>query len=297
VEQLSELARSARRFYSLVCSRADKLWPDLADCTNEKTALDLKMFPAQPQPVKVELIRRSLANIGCGERGLTQRHYESMLQLARRNVTGGRTELPGGFVVRREYWNLIFARSERKVRFDGQIAGPVTLDVPGQTRFGRYLIEATIFEAGKTGFEEFKVSKTNCVEWFDLDEVKLPLIVRLRQAGDKFVPLGLAEGKKLGKFLTAQRVPHRIRRRVLIVADREKTIWVWPIRISEQAKVAGGTRRIVQLKISDSNGDQCIALPSNTEGFRREGLVDSQTDQVAQPQAKETGENEYGYAQ
>jgi tRNA(Ile)-lysidine synthase len=250
VEQLSELAGSARRLYRLVCTRADKLWPDLADCTNEKTTLDLKMFLAQPQPVKVELIRRSLANIGCGERGLTQRHYESMLQLASRNATGGRMELPGGLAVRREYWDLIFARSERKVRFDGQIGEPVTLEVPGQTRFGRYLIEATILEAEDTGFEESIGGKTDCVERFDLEKIQLPLIVHFRQTGDRFVPLGLAEEKKLGKFLTAQRVPHRIRRKVLVIADSEKIIWVWPVRISEQSKITGQTRRILQLKIT-----------------------------------------------
>jgi tRNA(Ile)-lysidine synthase len=67
VKQLSELARSARRFYSLVCTHADKLWPELADCTCEKIALDLKIFLAQPQPVKVELVREILHN--CTMRG------------------------------------------------------------------------------------------------------------------------------------------------------------------------------------------------------------------------------------
>jgi len=61
VEKFSQLARSARRYYSLVCSRADELWPSLSDSDAEKTVLDLKLFLTEPQPVKVELIRRSLA--------------------------------------------------------------------------------------------------------------------------------------------------------------------------------------------------------------------------------------------
>jgi tRNA(Ile)-lysidine synthase len=88
VEQLSQLARSARRYYSVVCSRADELWPCLAECDEYKTVLDLKLFLTEPQPVRVELIRRSLANVGCGERDLTQGHYEGILQLAEQNVTG-----------------------------------------------------------------------------------------------------------------------------------------------------------------------------------------------------------------
>ena len=77
-------------------------------------------------------------------------------------------------------------------------------------------------------------------------------MVRSRRIGERFIPLGLKEEKKVGKFLTAQRVPRRIRGKVLIVTDAEKIIWVWPIRISEEAKVTGETRRILRLQITDA---------------------------------------------
>ena len=110
---------------------------------------------------------------------------------------------------------------------------------------------------------ENRESKIESVEWFDLDNVKLPLVVRSREDGDRFVPLGLREEKKVGKFLTAAKVPQQIRKKVFIVADAEKIIWVWPIRIGEQAKVAlvsakhravagSGTRKILQLRITDT---------------------------------------------
>jgi tRNA(Ile)-lysidine synthase len=118
--------------------------------------------------------------------------------------------------------------------------------------------EATILEADDVGLEKFISGKTNCVERFDLEKVKLPLTVRSRQAGDRFVPLGLASEKKLGKFLTAQYVPRRIRTRVLVVRDMEKIIWVWPVRMSERAKVSPQTRRVLQLRITDINAEPCI---------------------------------------
>ena len=259
VEQSSRLARSARKYYGMICSRADELWPSLADSDAEKTVLDLKLFLTEPQPVKVELIRRSLANVGSGERNLTQGHYEGILQLAGQNVTGKKKELPGGFVAWREYGKLIFGLSRNRSvgqappYVDKQNNHSVTLKVPGQTRFGEYLIEATILEADDVGLDQFIEGKTSCVERFDLDQVRLPLIVRPRRPGDRFVPFGLKSEKKLGKFLTAQRVPHGIRRDVLVVADGEKIIWVWPVRISEQARVTGETRKIFQLQITALN--------------------------------------------
>ena len=36
----------------------------------------------------------------------------------------------------------------------------------------------------------------------------------------------------------------------LVISDAEKIVWLWPIRISEQAKVTGGTTKLLQLRIS-----------------------------------------------
>jgi len=262
VEQLFELAQSARKFYDSVCAHADELWPDLAETKGGEITLDLNMFLHEPPPVKVELIRRSLARLGCGERDLTRRHYESMLQLAEQNVAGRRMELPGGLVVCREYGDLTLGPSRNcpaggaRPCVDGQSDQSVTLNVPGQTRFGECLIEARILEADDVGLGQFAEGKTSCVERFDLDRIRLPLTIRPRRPGDRFVPLGLAAEKKLGKFLTAQRVPHRIRNQVLVVAGAEKIIWVWPIRMSEQAKVAADTRAVLQLQITNLSDRQ-----------------------------------------
>jgi len=285
VEQLSQMARSARRYYGMVCSRADELWPRLADCDAEKTVLNLKLFLTEPQPVKVELVRRSLANAGSGERDLTQGHYEGILQLAERNVSGKKLELPGGFVVRREYGNMIFsnlrvgpgsptgaprtgrmgnlfAHAASETAWAGEPAHPttttVTVEIPGQTTFEKFLIQAIVLERNEVDFEKFKAAKTDSIEWFDLEKIKLSLIVRRRRPGDRFVPLGQSEEKKLGKFLTAQRVPHGIRREVLVVADGEKIIWVWPVRISERARITGETRKILQLKITGFNAKNSV---------------------------------------
>lgn len=264
VEQLSELSESARGFYKLICRSADEVWPKAADCPGEKVTLDVKMLLAQPQPVIVELLRRGLTALGCGERNLTQYHYEKLLQLARQNTGGRKIDLPGEYVVGTEYGKIIFSTPARSpfLRRDSLgsekishstelIDKSITLDIPGQTRFGWYSIETAIFQADEEEFNKFKAEKNSFVERFDFNKIKPPLHIRLRKAGDRFVPLGLGEEKKVGKFLTAARVPQQVRQKLLIVADSEKIIWLWPIRTSQQAKVTGATRKILQLRITD----------------------------------------------
>lgn len=253
VEQLSKLAQSARKFHSMVCNSAEKIWPAMAEFGDDSLKLDLKIFQLEPEPVKVELVRRSLTRLGSGERDLTHLHYEKILQLAEQNVSNSKITLPNRFVVCREYGNLVFARTEKTLKPDEKIDKSIELKVLGQVRFGNYLVEATIFEAEVGRFERFKAEKSKSVEWFDLDKVQPPLEVRFRKTGDRFVPLGLEREKKVGKFLTAAKVPLRIREKLLVVADSQRIIWVWPIRISERAKVTGKTRKILQLQITDRN--------------------------------------------
>jgi tRNA(Ile)-lysidine synthase len=252
VEQLSELARSAQKFYNLVCSSVEKIWPQLIDCAAGNVTLELKSFLAQPPAVKIEIVRRSLIHLGSGERDLTHQHYEKVLQLAQQKTSGKQIELPDGFMVWCEYGKLIFARAEGVLKPEEQISKGIKLEVPGRTRFGRYLIEAVTFETERRESKKFNTRKTNFIEWFDLDKVKLPIAIRSRERGDRFVPLGLRGGKKVGKFLTAAKAPQEIRKKVLIVADAEKIIWVCPVRIGEQVKVTSGTRKILRLHVADA---------------------------------------------
>jgi tRNA(Ile)-lysidine synthase len=251
VEQLFRLSHLAQEFYGLVCRSAEKVWPELAECSGDDSLkLDLKIFLTQPEPVKVELVRRGLAAVGSGERDVTYGHYERILQLAEKNISNRKITLPSGFVVWREYGNLIFTRVET-LKSGEHIGKDVRLEMPGKTEFGNYLIESTFLEARECDVKKFKAKKDESVEWFDLDKLRLPLLVRFRRAGDRFWPLGLAGEKRIGKFLTAGKVPQEIRRKLLIIADSEKVIWVWPIRMSEQAKIAGRTRKVLQLQINE----------------------------------------------
>jgi tRNA(Ile)-lysidine synthase len=210
----------------------------------------LKSFLAQPEPVKVELVRRGLACIGSGEKDLSRQHYERILQIAQRNIGDKKIELPDGFAVRREYGSLIFGRAETTLEPDKQINKSVELEIPGRTKFGSYLIEATVLETDNADVERFKVEKDEFVEWFDLEKVKQPLVVRFREAGDRFWPFGFEGGKKIGKFLTASRINHKLRKEVVIIADNDKIIWVGPVRASALTKITPTTKSILQIKLS-----------------------------------------------
>jgi tRNA(Ile)-lysidine synthase len=233
--------------------------------------LDLGMFRDEAEPVKVELVRRALAAVGCGEREITQGHYERVLQLSKESMGRSKVNLPGGYVVRREYERLLVERAQTPREETPDTA--VELEIPGRTVFRQYLIEARVGKSRENSeketatktlrHEEGEVDShlrrndtgvTKFGERFDLDKVRPPVVVRFRRDGDRFAPLGLGAMKKVGKFLSDARVSQDVRRKILVVADAEKVIWVWPIRMSEQAKVTGRTQKVLQLQITDISG-------------------------------------------
>lgn len=252
VEQLYLLSQSARRFYGLICSHAENAWREAADCRGNTVAINLQNFSSQPKPIKIELIRKSLASLGSGEGNFTRQHYKKITYLAKQGISKKKLELPGGFLVWREYRKLVFAQSEEAPEPARPVDKIVELKVPGLTRFGNYLVEAKVLDADGDKFEKFKAGKSNFVERFDADKVARPLVIRSRQAGDRFRPLGLGEEKRVGKFLTDAHLPQDMREQIFIFAGGEKIIWVAPIRISEEARVTEQTQRILQLKITEA---------------------------------------------
>jgi tRNA(Ile)-lysidine synthase len=279
VEQLSELSQSARKYYDLVCSRADAAWSGSVHSSagspkrdiEGRIVLDLGIFRDEAEPVKVELVRRALAAVGCGEREITQGHYERVLQLSEESMGRRKVNLPGGYVVRREYERLLVERAQTpRQKPTGEA---VEVEIPGRTVFRQYLIEARVGKARENTeketatktlrHEEGEVDShlrrndtgvTKFGEQFDLDKVRPPVVIRFRRNGDRFAPLGLGAEKKVGKFLSDARVSQDVRRKILVVADSEKVIWVWPIRMSEQAKVTEWTQKVLQLQIADISG-------------------------------------------
>ncbi len=247
---LFKLSESALRFYKLVCKNADKIWPCACDIEDGQVGLKVDVFNAQPIPVKIQMVRKSLSAISSPERNLTEEHYRKILHLADTKQSGKTITLPAGYRVRREYNNLIFVAEEKEAEKKKEKPKEKRIAVPGKTRFDDFYIETEILQSKDADLEDFKKRKSPYIEWFAFEKIKPPLTVRFRKAGDRFHPLSLGKGKKVGKFLTAQKVPRNLREEILILEDAQEIIWAVPLRASENTKITEGTTKLLQIKIS-----------------------------------------------
>jgi len=79
----------------------------------------------------------------------------------------------------------------------------------------------------------------------DADALHWPLIVRTRQPGDRFQPLGMSGSKKLQDFFIDSKISLPQRDRIILLCDQEKICWVAGWRLDERVKTTPRTKRIL----------------------------------------------------
>ena len=82
-----------------------------------------------------------------------------------------------------------------------------------------------------------------------LDEAKLQYPLRLRRwrEGDSFIPFGMAGRKKVGDYLTDQKVPIVERKRQFVLLSGEDIVWIVGRRTDERFRVGNNTENILKI--------------------------------------------------
>jgi tRNA(Ile)-lysidine synthase len=256
VKELSELAASAGKLCDRVEREAGDAWSRLVASAAGEIVIQAAGLVALPELVAVELIRRAIADLAPDGSEPAAPHYRAVLELARTDGGGKGVVLPGGLIVRREAERIVLSRSQPasvgRVGLAPPTSAATVLVVPGKTSFAGREIEARICARDEIDMARLRSDKGPSVEYLDWDQVKPPVVVRTRRPGDRFQPLGMTDEKKVGKFLTTAKVSRDLRERLLVLADRDGIIWVYPVRISERVKITAGTRRVLQLTIRNA---------------------------------------------
>ena len=76
------------------------------------------------------------------------------------------------------------------------------------------------------------------------------LTIRSRREGDRFIPFGMKETKKLKRFFADLKIPSYIRDDIPIVIDNDQIVCVLPYRISDSYKVSKNTKNIIKFEIT-----------------------------------------------
>ncbi len=85
--------------------------------------------------------------------------------------------------------------------------------------------------------------------FLDSARVKSPLTVRTVREGDVFVPFGMKGTKLVSDYLADRKIPVQERLRQLVVADREKIVWLVGRRVDDRVKVTPDAASVIRLTV------------------------------------------------
>jgi tRNA(Ile)-lysidine synthase len=81
----------------------------------------------------------------------------------------------------------------------------------------------------------------------DLDNLKEPITLRKWQEGDRFVPLGMVDEKKVSDFLIDEKVSMPEKRRQFVLTAGDQIVWVVGRRIDNRNKVTSKTENVLRI--------------------------------------------------
>lgn len=195
-----------------------------------------------------EIIRQGIITIGRGLRGYSRSHFDAIRNMA--SQSKAKADFPGKLEVIVENGTVVIQRRGYKPSTRKQDEGMVLW--PGHTvEYGPWKISSRLLYADKGEIEWFLKTKDNLVEWFDADKIALPLMVRARQKGDRFRPIGTKSSKKVARFLQDAQLAAEVKQNVFVVADSEKILWVAPVRMSDKVKISDKTTRVVEVRLDE----------------------------------------------
>lgn len=194
-----------------------------------------KEFDGLPGALKQRALRE-LVRLAKGDlKGLESKHLFGF--------TGNKksADLPGGLSLVDNYGRITAVKRKGKVK-----QGKVRLKIPGITGFGNKKVAVSIKDVVK-----YFGGKNEA--FLDADKVRLPLFLRGRQDGDRFMPFGMTKYKKIQDFMVDEKIPSYKRDGVPLLLDSKGNIlWVAGYRPDERYRVTKKTKRIICLKLQEA---------------------------------------------
>jgi len=161
-----------------------------------------------PQPLKFLMLKRALSLID-RERGLKRIHIKE-IEKKKEITLSGVSIHPGKDII---IYEELPSYHEMEV------------EVPGIYEFNGWMIT---LKKGK---------KEKGFECFSLEDIEFPVKIRMWREGDRMVPFGMKEEKKLQDIFVDEKVPRPIRRMIPIIEDRKGILVVGNIKRAERGRV------------------------------------------------------------
>ena len=240
----------------LVEGLVDDIWDTLIlEQSETHVALDLNIFRSISLGLKRRVLRKAIALLRPGLRDIGYEVIDHALLSISSPPQSSQTDLVSGLFLLIEEDRFVIAEWDADIVRDDwpQLVQDAlrNLSVPGKEQLsGGWIIEAKLIDSSPELKKEVYGNKNLYTAYMDFADIGTNLLIRPRQAGDKFDPLGMqGNSLKVADFMVNVKLPRRARKNWPLVFFKNKLIWVPGYRISDYVKVKDTTQKIVRLSV------------------------------------------------
>jgi tRNA(Ile)-lysidine synthase len=119
----------------------------------------------------------------------------------------------------------------------------MSLDVPGAS---------FRFHLHKAGSIQYKTHQADTA-FIDAERLKFPLLLRRWEHGDRFMPLGMDQFRKLSDYFTDRKISGPEKKRIWILTSEDQIVWIAGERIDQRYRVTEKTEKVLEVNLHIHN--------------------------------------------
>lgn len=247
IAQLTEIVSEEQEFWQ---NKVSSAFHKTVKVYTGKCAIDIYWFRKYNSIIKHRLIGQLLQSLNL----IGFSNIKKLVEFIEYGRVGGYIDIGGGWVCYRSYGSCLIKQRQRKK------------DVAAITEIRlKYPCVTVDKQRGITIFSQVRNARTdelNSVKRqagykavMDYDKLRgVTLVVRGRQPGDWFYPLGMHGRKSVKKFFTDIKIPVWEKGKLVLLTGKgsHRVYWVAGYRIDDKVKISGKTKKVLELRIKKS---------------------------------------------
>ncbi|MFZ5881637.1 MAG: tRNA lysidine(34) synthetase TilS [Chloroflexota bacterium] len=255
--------QSLKADHALLRETMDLAWKEcVIQETSEVIVFDAARLKARAAGFQRNLVRRAVEALRPN-----QEVTFAMLERAARLVhsTAARVDLAAGLSLFREGDRFYLSTPAADLGFDKwpQMpvdSAPIPVALPGEVELsGGWRFSGELWRLTTLAYEQAEHNEDNFQVWLDAEQIRGPLELRARRAGDRFQPLGMeGHSQKVSDFLTNAKMPHRLRDRWPLLCAGNTVLWIPGYRPAHACRLTPSTREVAYFAVACPPGKESL---------------------------------------
>ena len=159
--------------------------------------------------------------------------------------TNKRIDLPNGLYAENIYGDIHIYKAD-SIKEEKVEALNIEKDaLKNEYKFGKYSIYFDVINNEKN----IKFVNNNFIKYFNYDKINGNIIIRVRQDGDKMIPLGMSGRKKIKDILINSKVSINERNNIPIIQFDNEIAWLVGLKVSNEYKVTNETKKMLKITV------------------------------------------------